>query len=81
MAMTVLETVTEQEAHKAVVNVMLIEPTNEAPSVKDIIVIDNNDTDDVVISQEWFIKHELVDTDDITLISLLMYLPRLARQR
>ena len=34
----------------------LIEPTKEAPSIDDIIVINNNDTDDIVEMQEWTSK-------------------------
>ena len=66
LAMTVLEQSAEQEAHEAEVNGGLIEPTKEAPSVKDDIVINNNDTDDIVEIQEWNSRQEPVDGDDIT---------------
>ena len=65
LAMTILELgqSVEQEAHEAEVNGGLIQPTKEAPSVKDVIVIDTDDTDNVVTSQEWNIKEKHVDSD------------------
>jgi len=66
-----LEASTEQEAHNAAVNGILIEPITQAPSVPeitatDVIIIDNDSgTDNVILSQEWDsnIKSEPVDSD------------------
>ena len=75
-AMTVLEVSTEQEAHEAEVNGGLIEPTKEAPSPVDIIVIKDDGADDEIAGvQECSIKQEHVeavnadddeDVDDVT---------------
>ena len=48
LAMSILEPSSEQNAYELEINEGLIEPTKERPSVKDKIVINDNDTDDIV---------------------------------